>query len=151
MPLMIGTSKKVTFMSKYKSKAIVLRGIFVFVFLVISISMIVVELNTTASFLNSLAAFNGVIPSAAALISNINWFYVTKFSSKEEFAKWSVITFVIAYIIGIVSGFIYYEIPFKLDAIGFYVYQLGLGIILSVIFSIVIYLLSKVYFELNNE
>lgn len=109
------------------------------------------ELNTTRAFLNSMFAFNGVIPLAAVLVSNIGWFFVNKFSSKEKFAKWSVIMFAVVYIIGVVCGFVYYKMPFRFDAIVFYIYQLGFGIILSVFFGIVIYLLSKVYFRLINE
>ena len=136
---------------KNKVKAIALRVIFILGFLAMCISMSVVELNITAPFLNSLAAFNGVIPSAAVIVSNISWFFVNKFPSKEKFAKWSVITFVIAYILCIVCGFVHYEIPLILEAFNFYVYQLGLGMILSVLFGVVIFLLSKVYFILMKE
>lgn len=93
-------------------------------------------------------AFNGVIPSAAVLVSNIGWFFVNNFSSKEKFAKWSVIMFAFFYIIGVVYGFVHYEMPLILEAFYFYVYQLGIGIILFVLFGIVVYLLSKVYFRL---
>ena len=115
------------------------------------ISMFVVELNITWAFMNSLAAFNGVIPSAAVLVSNINWFFINKYRSKEKFAKWSLILYVLAYIIGIICGCIHYEMPIILEAFFYYVYQYGSGILLSVLFSIVIYILSKVYFRLINE
>lgn len=134
-----------------KVKAIVLRTIFILGFLAMCISMIVVELNITWDFLNSWAAFNGVIPSAAVLVSNISWFFVNKFPTKERFAKWSVITLFIAYILGIVCGFIHYKMPIILEAFNFYVYQMGVGVILSVLFGIVIYFLSKVYFRLIKE
>ena len=136
---------------KSKVKAIVLRVIFVLGFLAMCISMFIVELNITWAFMNSLAAFNGVIPSAAVLVSNINWFFVNKYRSKEKFAKWSLILYVLAYIIGIICGCIHYEMPIILEAFFYYVYQYGSGILLSVLFSIVIYILSKVYFRLFNE
>lgn len=136
---------------KSKVKAIVLRVIFVLGFLAMCISMFIVELNITWAFMNSLAAFNGVIPSAAVLVSNINWFFVNKYRSKEKFAKWSLILYVLAYIIGIICGCIHYEMPIILEAFFYYVYQYGSGILLSVLFSIVIYILSKVYFRLINE
>ena len=134
-----------------KTKAIVLRIIFIAVFLTMCISMFVVELNITGAFMNSLAAFNGVIPSAAVLVSNINWFFVNKYRSKEKFAKRSLTLYVLAYTIGIICGCIHYEMPIILEAFNFYIYQFGLGIILSVFFGIVIYLLSKVYFSLIKE
>ena len=136
---------------KSKLKAIALRIIFIAGFLAMCISMFIVELNITWAFMNSLAAFNGVIPSAAVLVSNINWFFVNKYRSKEKFAKWSLILYVFAYITGIICGCIHYEMPIILEAFFYYVYQYGLGILLSVLFSIVIYILSKVYFRLIKE
>ena len=136
---------------KSKVKAIVLRVIFVLGFLAMCISMFIVELNITWAFMNSLAAFYGVIPSAAVLVSNINWFFVNKYRSKEKFAKWALNLYVLAYIIGIICGCIHYEMPIILEAFFYYVYQYGSGILLSVLFSIVIYILSKVYFRLINE
>ena len=136
---------------KSKVKAIALRIIFIAGFLAMCISMFIVELNITWAFMNSLAAFNGVIPSAAVLVSNIVWTFVNKFPSKEKFAKWSVIMFVFAYIIGNVCGFVHYEKPLLPVLVDLYVFELGLGIILSVLFGIVIYLLSKVYFSLIKE
>ena len=136
---------------KSKVKAIVLRVIFVLGFLAMCISMFIVELNITWAFMNSLAAFNGVIPSAAVLVSNINWFFVNKYRSKEKFAKWSLILYVFAYIIGIICGFIHYEMPLTIEGFNFYLLLLGPGIILAILFSIVIYFLSKVYFRLIKE
>ena len=134
-----------------KTKAIILRIIFIAGFLAMCISMFIVELNITVYIFNSLAALNGVIPSAAVLVSNIVWTFVNKFPSKEKFAKWSVIMFVFAYIIGNVCGFVHYEKPLLPVLVDLYVFGLGLGIILSVLFGIVIYLLSKVYFSLIKE
>ena len=136
---------------KSKLKAIALRIIFIAGFLAMCISMFIEELNITWAFMNSLAAFNGVIPSAAVLVSNINWFFVNKYRSKEKFAKWSLIFYVLSYIIGIICGCIHYEMPIIFEAFFYYVYQYGSGILLSVLFSIVIYILSKVYFRLINE
>ena len=136
---------------KSKLKAIALRIIFITGFLAMCISMFIVELNITWAFMNSLAAFNGVIPSAAVLVSNINWFFVNKYKSKENFAKWSVILYVFAYIIGIICGFIHYEMPLTIEGFNFYLLLLGPGIILAILFSIVIYFLSKVYFRLIKE
>ena len=136
---------------KSKVKAIALRIIFIAGFLAMCISMFIVELNITWAFMNSLAAFNGVIPSAAVLVSNINWFFVNKYRSKEKFAKWSLIFYVLAYVIGIICGCIHYEMPIIFEAFFYYVYQYGLGILLSVLFSIVIYILSKIYFRLIRE
>lgn len=135
-------------MRKNKVKAIVLRVIFISGFLALFIYMFGKELRVTTPFLNTRAAFNGVIPSAAVIVSNISWFFVNKFPSKQKFAKWSVITFFIAYIFGVACGFVHYEVPLILEAFNFYVYQWGMGMILSVLFGIVIYLLSKVYFSL---
>lgn len=136
---------------KINVKAMVLRIIIILGFLAMCISMIIAELNITWAFVNSLAAFNGVIPSAAVLVSNIVRSFVNKFHSKQKFAKWSVLTFVIAYIIGIVCGFVHYEMPLMFGAFYFYVYQLGIGIILSALFGVVIYLLSMFYFRLIKE
>ena len=134
-----------------KTKAIILRIIFIAGFLAMCISMFIVELNITWAFINSLAAFNGVIPSAAVLVSNINWFFVNKYKSKEYFAKWSIILYVFAYTIGIICGFIHYEMPLTIEGFNFYLLLLGPGIILAMLFSIVIYFLSKVYFRLIKE
>ena len=134
-----------------KTKAIILRIIFIAGFLSMFVVMFIVELNITWAFMNSLAAFNGVIPSAAVLVSNINWFFVNKYKSKENFAKWSVIFYVFAYIIGIICGFIHYEMPLTIEGFNFYLLLLGPGIILAILFSIVIYFLSKVYFRLIKE
>lgn len=134
-----------------KTKAIILRIIFIAGFLSMFVAMFIVELNITWAFMNSLAAFNGVIPSAAVLVSNIHWFFVNKYKNKEKFAKWSVIMFAFAYIIGIICGCIHYEMPIILAGFLYYVYQYGSGILLSVLFSIVIYILSKVYFRLIKE
>lgn len=134
-----------------KTKAIILRIIFIAGFLAMCISMFIVELNITWAFMNSLAAFNGVIPSAAVLVSNINWFFVNKYRSKEKFAKWSLVLYVLAYIIGIICGFIHYEMPLTIEGFNFYLLLLGPGIILAILFSIVIYFLSKVYFRLIKE
>ena len=121
-----------------KTKAIILRIIFIAGFLAMCISMFIVELNITWAFMNSLAAFNGVIPSAAVLVSNINWFFVNKYRSKEKFAKWSLIFYVLSYIIGIICGCIHYEMPLTIEGFNFYLLLLGPGIILAILFSIVI-------------
>ena len=136
-----------------KTKAIILQIILIAVFTIVFVVGILDELNTNSenlieSFLNGFSAFTCVIPSAAVLVSNINWFFVNKYKSKENFAKWSVILYVFAYIIGIICGFIHYEMPLTIEGFNFYLLLLGPGIILAILFSIVIYILSKVYFRL---
>lgn len=126
-----------------KAKAIVLRTVFVLFFAAICLWAFTEELHTS-SFFNGVNAFGAFIPSVAVLVSNILWFFADRFSSKQSFAKWSALTFVLACLVGTVCGFVHYELPL-------YIYLLAPGLFISVFFGIVVFLFSNIYFRLVRK
>ena len=129
-----------------KMKAHILSIAFIVALLVIFISAFLEEFEAY-SFANGLPTFSAAIPAFAGLLSLINWFFSGRYGDGRKFAKWSVIVFCFMYLLGIICGFIHYEIPLPMEAHGYYVYLVGPGMLVAIVFGSLIFTFSKLYYK----
>ncbi len=140
-------------------KASVLQSVlFLVSFLAITVG-VAVEAGTPLGLVNSLAAFNAVVPSTAFMISLVNWYFVKLYKNRKVFSWCSAVTTLVISVGASLWTAWHYEINVieiftdttLIDMVEHISFFYGFGIVLTFILVILSKVLSNVYAKMLGK
>lgn len=144
-------------------KASIMQSVLLFLSIALITTGVALEAATPSGWGNGYWAFNLVIPAMGFMLSLANWYFVKLYKSRDAFAKSSLISTVGLTIIAFIWACFHYEVNLFsifdgsysfLDALGILQFCMlfgGLGVIITVILSILSITLSNLYAKMLGK
>lgn len=128
-------------------KASVMQSVLLFISFAIITVGVALEAATPAGLTNALWALSLVIPATGFLLSLANWYFIRVYKSRRAFSTCSCLATLGITLCAYAWACFHYELPLVdfFEAMPFYTFLFGRGIVLTVVLCVLSKLLSNKY------